>query len=204
MAAGSTRSPAWLAANGCHPRASQRRDPGTHLVDTVAGLGRGLDRANIGIDVAKVGVEQLKIEVEVGEQIDLVDDHDIGGPEHHRVLQRLLLALGHREHHRPGVLADIELGRAHEVADVLDHDEVEIGKGQARQGRANHRGVEMAFAAEAVRGVDQRHRCAESCETIGIDRRLDIALDDADPNRGSRGAAAPRGAAWSCLRPATT
>ncbi len=81
------------------------------------------------------------------------------------------------------MFADIELRWAHEVADVLDHDEVEVGERQARQGGTNHRCVEMAFPTETVRRVDQRHRCAQPCEPIGIDRRLDIALDDANAHR---------------------
>ena len=31
-----------------------------------------------------------------------------------------------RVDHRPGVLADVELGRAHQVADVLDEQQVEL------------------------------------------------------------------------------
>ena len=44
-----------------------------------------------------------------------------GGGEHVGVLERLVLALGDRQHHHLVRLAQIEGGRADEVADVLDH-----------------------------------------------------------------------------------
>ena len=71
------------------------------------------------------------------------------GPEHHRVLERLLLALGDRVDHRPRVLTDVELGRAHEVADVLDDEQVEVVERQPAEAGPDHHGVEVALAAEA-------------------------------------------------------
>ena len=67
----------------------------------------------------------LEVEVEVRQQVDLVDQHQLAGAEHQRVLERLVLALGDRGDHDPRVLADVELGRADEVADVLDHQQVD-------------------------------------------------------------------------------
>ena len=52
-----------------------------------------------------------------------------------------------RDHH-PRVLADPELGRADEVADVLDHEQVDLVQRDRRQRRAHHVRVEMALAAE--------------------------------------------------------
>ena len=102
------------------------------------------------------------------------------GPEHHRVLERLLLALGHGVHHGLGVLADAELGRAHQVADVLDDEEVEVGEREAGQAGAHHHGIEVALATEAGAGVDQRHRRAESGQPVGVDAGGDVALQDPD------------------------
>ena len=172
-------------ADGCHAcRASDENQAQTSSTPAPVFGGR-LDRTHVGIDVAQVGVEQIEIEVEVGQEVDLVDDHDVGRAEHDRVLEGLLFAFGDREDHCPGVLADIELGRADQVADVLDHDEVEVGERQPGERGADHRGVEVAFAAEAVGGVDQRDGRAEAGEAIGIDRGLDIALHDPDSQRGA-------------------
>ena len=74
----------------------------------------------------------LEVEVQVREQVDLVDQHQLAGAEHQRVLERLVLALGDRGDHHPRVLADPELGRADEVADVLDHEQVDLVERQRR------------------------------------------------------------------------
>ena len=76
--------------------------------------------------------EALEREVEVGQEVDLVDHHELARAEHQRVLQRLVLALRHRGDHRAGVLTDAELRRAHEVADVLDHEQVDLLERQRR------------------------------------------------------------------------
>ena len=60
--------------------------------------------------------------------------------------------------HDARVLADAELGRADEVADVLDHEQVELVERQRRQRRADHVRVQVALAAEAGAGVELRHR----------------------------------------------
>jgi len=73
----------------------------------------------------------LEVEVEVREQVDLVHHDDVDGPEHHRVLERLVLALGDRIHHRARVGTDVELGRAHEVAHVLDNEQIDVVEREA-------------------------------------------------------------------------
>ena len=102
------------------------------------------------------------------------------GAEHHRVLERLLLALGDRVHHRLGVLADVELGRAHEVADVLDHQQVELLEREPAEARAHHHRVEMAFAAETGTGVDERNRGRVGVELVRVEAGGDVTFEDAD------------------------
>src|SRR5581483_6103357 len=123
--------------------AGDGEEPGAPGVDAGARPAAGLDDGRSGIDVGQVGQEAREVEVEVGEEVDLVDDDDVGGPEHHRVLERLLLALGDGVDHGPGVFADGELRRADEVADVLDQQQVEVGQRQAVQPGPDHGGVEV-------------------------------------------------------------
>ena len=66
------------------------------------------------------------------QQVDLVDHHELAGAEHERVLQRLVLALGDGRDHHALVLADVELGRADEVADILDHEQVDLVERERR------------------------------------------------------------------------
>jgi hypothetical protein len=71
-------------------------------------------------------VNHREIDIEVREKIDLCQQHQIGVLEHHRVLDRLVLALGDRQRDHVGRLTEIVDRRAHEVADVLDEEHVEL------------------------------------------------------------------------------
>ena len=124
-----------------------------------------------------VGVD---VDVEMWHQIDLVQQHHVDRAEHHRVLQRLVLALGHRVDHRLGVLAHVELRRTHEVPDVLDDHQIEGRKVQALQRPVDHRGIEVAFAAEAVVGVQQRDLRTPATEPRGVDVGGDVTFDHPD------------------------
>ena len=116
----------------------------------------------------------------MGHQVDLVEQHHIHRTEHHRVFQRLVLALGHRVDHCLGVFADVELGRAHQVSDILDDDEIQLGKVQTLQCPVDHGRVQMTFATETVVGVQQRDLRAPAAEFGGVEIGGDIALDDSD------------------------
>ena len=135
------------------------------------------------------------------EQVDLVDDHELAGAEHQRVLQRLVLALGDRGDHDPRVLADAELGRADEVADVLDDQQVDARPAAARaapSGPCSRRG-----------GTRRRSRCRCSAASTGMCRcasrsassaALHVALQHADAQVAERRRAARARAASSCPR----
>ena len=96
-----------------------------------------------GLTARTLREQGVDVEVEMRKQIDLVDDHHVDGAEHDRILERLLLALGDGTYHRPAVLADVELRRTDEVADVLDHEQVEVVRdrdGTGRSGPSRRRG----------------------------------------------------------------
>ena len=42
------------------------------------------------------------------QQVDLVENQEVGGSEHVRILERFVVALGHRKNHHLGALAEIE------------------------------------------------------------------------------------------------
>ncbi len=108
--------------------------------------------------------------------------HDqLAGPKHQRVLERLVLALGDRADHDPRVLPDPELSRADEVADVLDHQQVDLLERDLRDRRADHVGVEVALPSEAGVGVDLGDRDVQMGDPVGVEAALHVALEDADP-----------------------
>ena len=88
---------------------------------------------HVGMHLVDPVQQQVEVDVEVRQQVDLVHDHEVAGAEHERVLERLVLALRDRRDHHARVLADAELGRADEVADVLDHEQVDLVERHARR-----------------------------------------------------------------------
>ena len=69
----------------------------------------------------------VHVEVEVGKDVDLVYDQRLAHLKHQRVLERLVVALGHGEYCDILDRAGVELRRADEVANVLEYREVEVG-----------------------------------------------------------------------------
>ena len=130
-----------------------------------------------GVEVRE---KALEVEVEMRQQVELVHEHELARAEHERVLERLVLALGHGRDHYAPVLADAELRRADEVADVLDQEQVDLVERDRRQRRAHHVRVEVALAAEARIGVDLRHRHVQRGKRVGIETALHVALEHAD------------------------
>ena len=102
------------------------------------------------MDDVEVLLEALEVEVDVRQQVDLVDDDQLAGAEHERVLERLVLALGDRRDHDPRVLPDPELGGADEVATFSITSRSRSASGSDRERRAHHVRVEMALAAESL------------------------------------------------------
>ena len=97
-------------------------------------------------------------------QIKLADDHRVGLVEHGRIFQRLVLAVGDGEQHDAQVLAQIIAGRADEVADVLDDEEVQPGHIQLLDSAGHHVRFEMADRA----GGDLDDRRAGLAQAAGV------------------------------------
>ena len=95
-----------------------------------------------------------------------------------------------------------ELGRADEVADVLDDQQVDLVQRQRGQRRAHHVGVEVALAAEAAVGVELHDRDVQVREPVGVEAALHVALQHADAQVADAVRRARARAASSCPRPA--
>ena len=88
----------------------------------------------------------------------------------------LSVALGDRDDHHLGALAEVEQRRADQVADVLDEHQRAVRRVELGQRRAHHLGVEVTAGA----GVDLDHRAAGAADPLGVERGLLVALDDRD------------------------
>ena len=79
------------------------------------------------------------------QQVNFTQHHGIRGSEHHRVLGRLVVALGHRQQCHVGVVPEVETGRADQVADILDEQHAVVDM-QPVEGLVDHFRVQVTAA----------------------------------------------------------
>jgi hypothetical protein len=140
---------------------------------SLPGPGRDLEDPDRGVDPAGKGFAPRDIEIDMRQQIDLVEEHQIGMVKHGRVFQRFVLSLGHTQHHHFVMLAEIEGRGADQVTDVLDKQDIQTGKIEVFHGMGDHMGVEMA----ARSGIDLFDRHPGSGDARRIVIGLLIPLD---------------------------
>ena len=142
-------------------------------------LGREVDVLDGGVDAARQGDGAVGIEIDVLEQVDLAQDHEVGGGEHVGVFDRLVVAFGDRQNDDLERLAEIEGGRANQIADVLDEHDAAGCHRQVVEGVADHMGIEVAASS----GVDLDRRHAGGADALGIVGGFLVALDNTNWNR---------------------
>jgi hypothetical protein len=70
------------------------------------------------------------------------------------------------------VLADVELSRANQVADIFDEDDIQIIKRQPAHPAMHQPGIEVAAAV----GLQLHHRDAQARDPLGVVDGGDVAL----------------------------
>ena len=123
--------------------------PSPVAADTLSSAGEGITRASASSIALHAHCGRC------GSRSILVSTTRSAVPEHDRVLERLVFALGDREHDDVRGLAEVVDRRAHEVADVLDEEELE----------ADH-GKRCSAGAPSARRGDRR--CPVVIESAGI------------------------------------
>ena len=83
----------------------------------------------------------------IRQHVDIVDDERVAHGEDERVLERLVVPLRHGEDHRVFDRARVELRGADEVADVFEHDEVQVLRADLLEALLRHACIEVAHAA---------------------------------------------------------
>ena len=126
------RAPLLPPATCALGRVDQPIDPAHHAF---AGPGRDLQHGDVRIDRPRMLDAAADIEVEMRQEIDLGQDHHARGGKGVRIFQRLVVSLGHREDRDFVRLAEIEAGRANQVADILDEQDRIALERQARRAR---------------------------------------------------------------------
>ena len=130
-----------------------------------------------------VGEESVEVDIDMRQQVDLVDDHQLTRAEHQRIFECLVFAFSDGRDHHPMIFADAKLGGTDEIADVFDHEQIELRERQRRQRRSDHVRVEMTLAAEARVGIDLHERDVKHREALRVVVPLNVAFDDADARR---------------------
>jgi hypothetical protein len=88
-------------------------------------------------------------EVEVGgfRRVHPGEDGDVSAVKNRRIFERLVFAFGRGKKHTSKLIAEVVAGRANEIADILDEEEVELIETPVFKGSLDHRGVKMADRA---------------------------------------------------------
>ena len=149
--------------------------PGIHALALARAHGKP---RRLRIEVIECLSIPIHVKIESRGHVDLIEQLRAGVLEDARVLDGLVVALGHRENHDGQVLAQVKVDRADQVAHIFDKDDVDVlqtnGLVERVNGLHDHVALEMAQAARV--DLDGGH--AGFLHGDGVDIRGNIALDD--------------------------
>src|SRR5208283_129572 len=114
------------------------------------------------------------------QQVDFVHQQDGTNLEHERVLNRFVIPFGDAQNHDLFMLTQVEFGRAHQVSDVFDYEQIDPGEVQRLQRNLNHVAVEMTSPI----GIDLHGLDAFFLYAFGVIGRLEVAFDDRNSDPG--------------------
>ena len=132
--------------------------------------GRGITRASASWTFARSTSR-------CGHEIALREEDEVRRLEHHRVLERLVLALGDGEDDHVRRLPEVVDRRADEVPDVLDEEDVRSLPGEVVERAVDQLGVEVA----GLPGRDRLRRDARLLEPARVVVGREIGRDGAEP-----------------------
>ena len=171
----------WISAplpGGGRRQLVQLLFPSRHAL---AAARRGLQHLEAGANLPQVVQRQRAVEADRFGEIDLGDHGEVGAVEDGRILERLVLALGHRQQHDAQVLAEVVARRTDEVADVLDEEHVERREVPAVERRTDHPGFQVTHGP----GGDLAHGRAAAAQPQGIVVGREVADQRGDPRAGA-------------------
>ena len=122
-------------------------------------------------------LSQFNAEIEHGKSIQFGEGEEIAHTEHQRILQRLVVPFRNGEKNELKSGARIEFGRANEIANILQENDIEAFFSDGLNPFRNHLGIQMAFAGGVkLDGFDPR----KISYGLGVDDGIHIRLHDAD------------------------
>ncbi|MCG3148752.1 MAG: hypothetical protein PCFJNLEI_02199 [Verrucomicrobiae bacterium] len=150
------------------------------LGDALTGFAGDLEDRRSRVELAEVSDELVEVEIGVGQEINFVEHERADLVEEQRIFAGFVVAFGDAEDADFAGLAEIELGRAGDVADVLDQDEVQGVEVERIQAALDEWRFEVTCAAREK--LDNRH--VELGNPVGVARGGDVAFENADPAMG--------------------
>src|SRR5271157_183488 len=129
------------------------------------------------MDSPGVLASKFSFERNVGQQINLGQQHQFRLEENRRILKRLVFALGGAQQNDLRVFTEVVAGRTDQVADIFDNQQVEIFELPVFEVLPDHLGVEVAGTA----GGDLLHRKSELRQAFRVIFGLQIAGKHGDP-----------------------
>lgn len=150
--------------------------PAVPLVDALAVAHRQSYRLNCRVDCTCIGQCDIHIKIDIGQEVGLADDHEVGGPEHVRIFERLVLPLCYRQNDDLCMLAEVKQRGADEIADIFDQHHRTAGRSQLLESLCHHVGLKVASGSS----VDLNRRCSGGANAFAVIGGGLVALDDED------------------------
>src|SRR5271157_1429199 len=129
------------------------------------------------MDPPGVLASEFSFERNVGQQVNLGQQHQLRLEENRRILKRLVFAFGGAQQNDLCVFSEIVAGRTDQVADIFDNQQVEIFELPVFKVFTDHLGVKVAGAA----GGNLLHRKSKPRQAFRIIFGLQIAGKHSNP-----------------------
>ncbi len=145
-------------------------------VNSLPGLCADEEDFGKGISLVDTLYNRLIVEGEVVLGVDLIDNDCLADLKHQGILEGLVVAFRNRQDTDIPVGAGVVLGRAHQVSDVLEKDEVQALRIKGCEGIARH----LRIHGTAAGRMDLNCRNPGLFHGLGINFGLNIGLHDPD------------------------
>ena len=122
-------------------------EPMRPFADSLPRPAGNLKDRRVGVEFAKVAQELVVVEIRVRQEIDLVQYERADFVEQQRILTGFVVTFGDAENSDLGIFTEIKLGRAGDVANIFNKDEVERIEIEFAEPALDERRFEVARAA---------------------------------------------------------
>ena len=105
------------------------------------------ESGDVGVEDLHALCEVIHAEIDVGQQVDLVDDERIHAAIGAGIFIGLVVAFGHRCNEDSLMRAEFEVRRADEIANILNNEQIELRQVELIERAAQQNRIKMTIAA---------------------------------------------------------